>query len=79
MVFKFQLVLMFQVDLNLEKWTKHGKSPYIDYGTTVSTPAPEPSQLVDDWLNRLNAEIARQGFSSYPTVKKRCRRVVLLD
>lgn len=52
------------------KWTKHGKSPYIDYGTTVSTPAPEPSQPVDDWLNRLNAEIARQGFSSYPTVKK---------
>lgn len=52
------------------KWTKHGKSPHIDYGTTVSTPAPEPSQPVDDWLNRLNAEIARQGFSSYPTVKK---------
>ena len=52
------------------KWTKHGKSPYIDYGTTVSTPATEPSQPVDDWLNRLNAEIARQGFSSYPTVKK---------
>lgn len=52
------------------KWTKHGKSPYIDYGTTISTPAPEPSQPVDDWLNRLNAEIARQGFSSYPTVKK---------
>ena len=50
------------------KWTKHGKSPYIDYGSTV--PTLEHSRPVDDWLSRLNAEIARQGFSSYPTVKK---------
>ena len=46
------------------KWTKHGKSPYIDYGNTVVAPTG------DDWLSRLNAEIARQGFSSCPTVKK---------
>lgn len=24
----------------------------------------------DDWVNRLNAEIKRQGFSTYPTVRK---------
>ena len=52
------------------KWTKHGKSPYIDYGSTVAAPTPAPSQPVDNWLSRLNAEIARQGFSSYPIVKK---------
>ena len=33
-------------------------------------PTPPPVQPVDDWLSRLNAEIARQGFAVYPTVKK---------
>lgn len=51
------------------KWTKHGKSQYIDYGNTIVTPTPQPTPN-DDWVNRLNAECARQGFSSYPTVKK---------
>ena len=59
MVFKFQLVLMFQVDLNLENGLNMAKVPILIMAL-LSTPAPEPSQLVDDWLNRLNAEIARQ-------------------
>ena len=51
--------------LNSRKWQNWGLFRYIDY--TTETPQPTPS---DDWVNRLNAECARQGFSSYPTVKK---------
>ena len=34
-------------------------------------PAPKPQpKPVDNWVARLNTEIARQGFNGYPTVKK---------
>lgn len=33
------------------------------------TPKPQPKP-VDNWVARLNTEIARQGFNGYPTVKK---------
>lgn len=34
------------------------------------TPEPAPAPIEDDWVTRLNAECANQGFSSYPIVKK---------
>ena len=39
--------------------------------TVQPTPTPEPQpKPVDNWVARLNTEIARQGFNGYPTVKK---------
>lgn len=39
--------------------------------TVTPTPQPTPQPApIDNWIARLNAEIARQGFSTYPTVKK---------
>ena len=47
------------------KWTKHGKSPYIDYGSTTVTAAPQPTPApsltpVDDWVKRLQEELNSQ-------------------
>ena len=36
-------------------------------GNTVTVPINSSN---DDWVNRLNVEIKRQGFSTYPTVRK---------
>ena len=41
------------------KWTKHGKSPYVDYGNvTMPQEKPQPT-VADNWVERLNAEIKR--------------------
>lgn len=37
--------------------------------TPTPTPEPQPKPT-DDWVARLNAECASQGFNGYPTVKK---------
>lgn len=50
------------------KWTKHGKSPYIDYGSAAVAPTPQPtpqpSRNYDNWVSRLQTECNNQGYSS---------------
>lgn len=40
------------------KWTKHGKSPYIDYGTAAVVQPNKPKY--DNWIARLQEELNRQ-------------------
>ena len=52
------------------KWTKHGKSPYIDYGSagvTASPSKPGTSSNYDNWVARLQEELNSQ-FGVYLVV-----------
>ncbi|WP_279161120.1 peptidoglycan-binding domain-containing protein [Thomasclavelia cocleata] len=48
--------------LKNRKWTKHGKSPYINYGATTVTPTPQPAPKPsgDNWVKRLQEELNSQ-------------------
>lgn len=43
------------------KWTKHGKSPHIDYGNEVLQPN---KSVYDNWIVRLQQECNKQGYSN---------------